>query len=137
MTERIWRLIFGSLCLIFLSLEWYTAIYSLVGIAVFEGITNLRLPILLSKLSFIEKNSHFMMQDTMIIKPENRKIIAFEAQRMFRLSVSIFVAIPLLLYPDALWFLPWFVGIMLTMSGITGICPMMLLLQWSGFKSTT
>ncbi|RDH85312.1 MAG: DUF2892 domain-containing protein [endosymbiont of Galathealinum brachiosum] len=56
---------------------------------------------------------------------------------MFRLTVSIFVAIPLLIFPQSLWFFPWFVGIMLTMSGVTGVCPMMLLLQWLGFKSAT
>ena len=137
MTERSWRFVFGILCLIFLTFEYYNAIYVIVAIAVFEGITNLRLPIILSKLSFMNKNSHFMIQDTMAIKPANRKTIAFEAQRMFRLSVAIAIAIPLLLYPETLWFLPWFTGIMLTMSGITGICPMMLLLQWAGFKSTT
>jgi len=136
MTERIWRLIFGSLCLIFLALEWYSAIYVIVGIAIFEGITNLRLPVLLSKISFLNKNNPLMIQDTLTITPENRKTIPFDAHRIFRLSLSLIVIVPLLLFPQALWFVPWFVGIMLTMSGVTGVCPMMLFLQWLGFKST-
>lgn len=137
MTERIWRLLFGSLCLIFLTFELYNAIYIMVGIAVFEGLTNLRIPILLSKFNFLKNKSPLMIQDNLSIAPENRKTIPFEAQRMFRLSVAIFVALPLLLFPQTLWFIPWFVGIMLTMSGVTGVCPMLLLLQWLGFRSAT
>ncbi len=136
MTERIWRLIFGFLCLLFLTLEWYNAIYVVVGVAIFEGITNLRLPVLLSKISFLNKNNPLMLQDTLTITPENRKIIPFDAHRIFRLSFSLMVLVPLLLFPQTLWFVPWFIGIMLTMSGVTGVCPMMLFLQWLGFKST-
>jgi DUF2892 family protein len=135
MTERVWRLIFGSLCLIFLTFGWIDGIYSLAAYSAFEGITNLRLPVLLSKINSLNKNNPLMIQDTLAISPENRKIIPFAAQRIFRLSISLFLAIPLLLYPQTLWFFPWFLGIMLSMSGLTGVCPMMLLLQWLGFKS--
>jgi hypothetical protein len=134
MTERIWRFLFGFLCILFLTFEFYDAIYTLLALTLFEGITNLRLTLLLSKTNLLQRTSKIMTTENLFIKPENRKNIPFDAQRMHRIIIPLFVGLPLIFYPQLLWFIPWLIGITLTLSGLSGICSMLFFLQWPGFR---
>jgi len=50
------------------------------------------------------------------------------AERIFRLSAGSVLALGLY-FNESLWWLPWFVGIMLTFAGVTNICLIILFLN--------
>ncbi len=125
MSERIFRLIQGACLLLLLYLQNEPLIYGYIALLLFEGITNWRIPILVSKIrygAFRESTS-----------PECRSI-PFDAERALRLVVAGLLIISYILFPIHLWFFPWIVGFMLFMAGITNICPMAMMLRWAGFQ---
>jgi len=129
MTERAYRLVVGISMLIFLFLQWDFAMYLLLFIWFIEALTNWRIPILVSKLRFPN-------DAIKVTEGENRNCtINYEAERMLRWVVFILVALGFLTYTtDLFWFFPWFVGLMLLLAGVTGICPMVMILRWIGMK---
>jgi len=101
-------------------------LYIFIGYLLFEGITNLRL-FNISKL---------FSQTTIKNEPidSNGSILNYiEADRALRIVIAAIIYIALL-FPNLLWFLPWFISGMLIMAGITNICPMNLFLKWAGFR---
>ena len=65
---------------------------------------------------------------------QNNVRINFEAERALRLVVAATLVITYILFPNQAWFLPWFVGVMLTFAGVSRFCPMVLALKWIGLK---
>lgn len=128
MSERIFRLILGVSLLLFLLMQWQMAIYGYIVLLMFEGVTNWRIPILVSKLRYGDKFQEYVEDSSSDAK------VQFDAERVLRFVVGIFVVISFILLPDLLWFFPWFVGFMLMMAGITNICPMVMFLRWVGFR---
>jgi hypothetical protein len=128
MTERAYRIILGAVLLGLLFLKWELAIHVYIGLLIFEGITNVRIPILVSRLRF---GSHYSPDS--LLSPGCSKI-PFDAERALRLIVASFLILSYVLFNQALWFFPWFVGAMLLNAGITNICPMVMGLRWSGFR---
>ena len=104
------------------------AIYGYIVLLMFEGVTNWRIPILVSKLRYGDKFQEYVEDSSSDAK------VQFDAERVLRFVVGIFVVISFILLPDLLWFFPWFVGFMLMMAGITNICPMVMFLRWVGFR---
>jgi len=95
----------------------------------FEALTNWRVPIIVSKVLYpndIIKES----------EGENQKSsVNFEAERMLRWITMVLILLGILNYTESmLWYLPWFVGLMLLVSGVTGICPMVMALRKMGLK---
>jgi len=105
-------------------------LYALIAIAAFEAVTNLRIPRAVSRRRFGTDGDptegclgiHFTQRT------------GFEAERGWRLSVSGMLAVSTVLYPDALWFLPWFMAFAILGAGVSGVCPMLLALKWAGLK---
>ena len=128
MSERIFRLLLGATLLIILFFEWNDLLYVYIGIITFEGLTNWRIPNLISKLrhrpAYIE-----IATDAPRIYLYN-----FEAERAFRLVIAMLLFISCFAFPKTLWFFPWFVGFALFMAGITGICPISLSFKKLGFR---
>lgn len=125
MSERYFRIILGSSLLIILYFDVKYALYTYIGIMFFEGITNLRIPIILSRLRYGELTE----------PPEATNFrINFEAERALRLAIGIFLIISYIFFAELLWFIPWFIGIMLLSAGITNNCPMYATFKWLGFK---
>jgi hypothetical protein len=128
MSERIFRLLLGATLLIILFFEWNYLLYVYIGIITFEGLTNWRIPNLISKLrrgpAYLETAA-----DTPRIYRYN-----FEAERAFRLVIAMLLLVPCIVFPKTLWFFPWFVGFALFMAGITGICPISISLKKLGFR---
>jgi uncharacterized protein YqhQ len=58
----------------------------------------------------------------------------FEAERMLRVVVIALLVVSFILYPELLWFVPWFIGVMLLLAGITKICPMVIFFHYLGFR---
>jgi len=103
-------------------------LYIFIGYLLFEGITNLRL-INISKLF-----SQTVSNDPPIENNCSTTLLNYiEADRALRIIIAVFIYVPLI-FPDLLWFLPWFISGMLIMAGITNICPMNILLKWAGFR---
>jgi hypothetical protein len=128
MNERTYRLIQGGIILSGLVLEFDWLIYLFLCTSVFEGLTGLRIPVLVSRLRK-QPTVHAMDPD---VTPARR--IPIEAERMMRLTVSALLAVSYLIYPEETWFFPWFMGTMLVMAGISNICPMVIYYRWLGFR---
>jgi Protein of unknown function (DUF2892) len=128
MSERICRLLLGGILLIILFFEWNDFLYVYIAIITFEGLTNWRLPNLISKL----KRSSTYLEIPLDV-PRTSKY-NFEAERAFRLVIAISLFVSCCVFPTTLWFFPWFVGFALFMAGITGICPISISFKKLGFR---
>ena len=130
MSNRQYRLLYGAIILIALYFEQIMIIYFLIGITVFEAITNYRLPKIISAL--IHKNADNPLEGSLGI---NFKIRTnFEAERGWRLMVATMLSLSLFVFPETLWFLPWFMGLAIFGAGVSGVCPMFLMMKWFGLK---
>ena len=128
MTERVYRIFLGSSLLLLLYVGNPKLIYAYIGFLIFEGVTNLRGPILISRLRYGADYQKDLGFENVTCKT------TFEAERALRLVASVLVLVPYAFFARPLWYVPWFVGIALTVAGITGICPMYMLLSKIGFK---
>lgn len=123
-------MLYGAALLIALYFDLTKAIYVLVFLAIFEAFTNLRVPRVVSGLrgGYIPDPA----EGTLGIAFKTRT--SFEAERGWRLSVSAMLLISVLVYPDQLWFIPWFMGFAILGAGLSGVCPMFLAMKWIGLK---
>ena len=130
MSERIFRIILGLILLLLLYFEQHLLIYGYIAFLLFEGITNWRIPMLISKLRGmpITANSGYLASMKTLTQ------INFEAERALRLVVVVFLVLSYIVFNQALWFFPWFIGFALLGAGLSGICPMVLSLRWIGFR---
>lgn len=146
MSERYFRIIVGLWLVTGLFLDSAIIVFSLLCLLLFEGLTNLRVPIIISRLRYGAEAA-----GSAVTEPASR--FSFEAERALRLLVVIFVATPMLqnlsgLIPSAdamvanmpldflglLWWLPWFVGFALIGAGLSGMCPMVIALRYFGLR---
>lgn len=129
MSERVFRIILGASLLLLLFLQNDNFIYAYIGLLLFEGITNWRIPILISKMRYgrsfnpIEESANSSCRN-----------IPFDAERALRLVVAILLITTYIIFPAQLWLFPWFVGFMLFMAGLSNVCPMAMCLYWLGFR---
>lgn len=128
MTERAYRFMFGFSMLLCLFMGWDYAIYALLGLLLAEGITNWRVPILVSRMRY--PMGGFQVTDSE--NPYYR--VHYEAERMLRWVMAAALGAGFIMFPKQLWFLPWFASLNLLLAGITGICPMVMLLRRLGLK---
>ncbi|MBI5040092.1 MAG: hypothetical protein HZB57_02475 [Gammaproteobacteria bacterium] len=129
MTERSFRLLIGVWLVLALLAGQPVASYVLMGVLLFEAITNWRVPILLAR---------FSRTATAVAEPAatapGECLIPFEAERAFRLIIAASIGLPMYLAPELLWWLPWFVAFALIGAGLSGMCPMVLALRWVGMR---
>ena len=130
MSNRLYRLLYGALLLVGLYFEFIVLIYALIGLALFEAVTNLRIPNLSSRL-----RSNYEPDPTEgTIGIDFKTRTSFEAERGWRIAVASMLALSIFVFPDALWFFPWFMGFAVFGAGVSGVCPMFLLMKWIGLK---
>jgi len=128
MSDRIYRLILGTLLLVSLYFEVGYLMVFLIGMLFFEGVTNLRLPLLLRKLQGKPEANR-------ALEPGQQKTrFDFEAERAWRLIVGLMLAITYLGFYDTLWFFPWFMGFAIFGAGASGVCPGLISVKWAGFR---
>lgn len=130
MSNRFYRLLFGGVLLLALYFDLYPLLYTLIGLTVFEAVTNVRIPGLVSRLRY--GNEGDPLEGSLGIHFVQRS--NFEAERAWRLSVATLLSVAVFALPDALWFLPWFMGFAILGAGVSGVCPMFLALKWIGLK---
>ena len=128
MSDRVYRLILGTLLLVSLYFESSRLMYFLIGMLFFEGATSLRVPLLLRKQhgrSVADSNQ----------TPAQRKIrFNFEAERAWRLFIGLMLLITYVLFYEKMWFFPWFMGFAIFGAGASGVCPGLIGLKWAGCR---
>lgn len=130
MSNRLYRLFFGATLLLALYFDVNQAVYALIGLALFEAITNLRIPLIVSRLRHDSDGDPD--EGSLGIQFPVRTL--FEAERGWRISVAAMLTISLFTFSDALWFFPWFMGFAILGAGVSGVCPMFLAMKWAGLK---
>lgn len=126
MTERSFRLVIGVWLVLAQLFALPAAGYALVGVLLFEGVTNLRVPLLMARLG--------RRPSPAVISSDVECLIPFEAERALRLLVASLLAISFFVLPDLLWWLPWFIGFAMIGAGLSGLCPMVHALRWIGMR---
>jgi len=131
MSERIYLAVIGAFILSVLYFEVDNMIYVLCLWLVFEAITNIRLTTLSLKL--------FPSPDPVgLTQFDTRQRFDFDALRAARIIIAFFLGGSFLLLSEygieMLWFFPWFMGFAILGAGVSGVCPIVLLTKWIGFK---
>lgn len=130
MSEKNFRILLGAWLIVGLLINVPYVIYALVGLLLFEGITNLRVPGLVTRARLGKQAN--IKKEAEDFNPNART--SFEAERGLRLIVAILILVPMISTAELLWLLPWFVGFALIGAGLSGICPMVLTLRWLGLR---
>jgi len=128
MSERNFRFLIGCWLVAAQLLGWSQAVLGLALLILAEGVTNWRVPVLVSRV--LGRPAPATCED----RPWGRRpLVPFEAERALRLIVASLLLCALG-FPDLLWWLPWFVGFAMVGAGLSGICPMVLGLRWLGLQ---
>lgn len=132
MSERFFRLIVGTFLLGSLYFEFQGGIIFLIGLLTVEGITNCRVPGLVTRL---RRAGAEEFRDSSELIPEiSRPRIAFDAERAWRLVVAGMLVLAVFVFPEQLWFFPWFMGFAIFGAGLSGVCPVLISLKLIGFR---
>lgn len=130
MSNRIYRFFFGLLLLLSLYFEMDYLVYAILIITLLEALTNWRIPILISRLRY--HNDGDANEGSLGINFKKR--IPFDAERAWRITVTLMIAVSYILFPETLWFIPWFIGFAVLGAGVSGVCPVYLGIKWIGFR---
>jgi len=130
MTDRFYRTMMGFALLVVLYFDYHIAMYSIIGLLFFEGITNIRVPIMVATIrKYLLKQDYAYADSGLVEQPK----FNIESERLWRIIVGLFLFIGYFLI-DALWFFPWFMGFAIFGAGLSGVCPVLLAIRWLGFK---
>lgn len=132
MSDRTYRLILGALLLLALYFDLHYFIYAATALLLLEGITNLRIPLLVQKV--LGTSSAIDETNDNLAPLQCNRCYSFEAERAWRLVVASMLFLTYALFYDLLWFFPWFMGFALFGAGVSGVCPMLIGIKWAGFK---
>jgi hypothetical protein len=102
--------------------------YFLIGMLFFEGITGLRVPLLLCKLT------GGRMADCNPAPGQRATRFNFEAERSWRLMMGLMLLVTYVLFYDKMWFIPWFLGFAIFGAGASGVCPGLYCFKWAGCR---
>ncbi|HEB99809.1 MAG TPA: hypothetical protein ENJ05_09890 [Thiotrichales bacterium] len=131
MSERMFRTLFGALLLIGLYFDQYPLIWGLVGLLLFEGITNWRLPVVVCRLRGRDGCAEAGRE---VLPDLCDSPVQFEAERAWRFVVAGFLASSLAVFQEGAWFVPWFMGFAIFGAGLSGVCPVLVSLKLMGFR---
>lgn len=132
MTERSFRIILGALLLVALYFGLASVVWGIIGILIFQGITNWRIPILVSRLRYGPGVRVNRCCSSNADRPLTR--INFEGERALCLVVALMLIPTYGPWNAQLWVVPWFIGFALFGAGLSGLCPMVLGLRKLGFR---
>ena len=127
MTERWYRLIQGVYLIIALYLEHDPMVYGFMVLLSIEVVTNLTLPVVLSRFRF----------GTPLADSDNQTsncIFNIDSERLLCLVVVLFLLMSYVYFSERIWFFPWFIAAMLLLAGIINICLMVMMFQYLGFR---
>ncbi len=131
MSERVFLFVIGAVILVSLYFEQNMMIYALCLWLLFEGVTG----ILFTRLShkFIP-----IAEPVGLTTFRTQQRFDFEALRATRIVIASFLGGSFFLLNEygieVLWFFPWFMGFAILGAGVSGVCPIVLITKWIGFK---
>jgi hypothetical protein len=131
MSERMFLFTVGAFILAALYIEIDIFIYGLCLWLVFEAITDIRLTTLSQKIM------HKTVPSGLTVFQTTQRF-DFDAYRAWRLMVAAMLGGSFILlneyHFEIVWFFPWFMGFAIMGAGVSGICPMILMIRWVGFR---
>ncbi len=131
MSERVFLFVVGAFILSALYIEIDLLIYGLCAWLVFEAVTNIRLTSLSQKLMKRSLSPGLTVFQT-------KQKFDFDAFRAWRIMAPLMLGGSFILLNEyqmeILWFFPWFMGFAIMGAGVSGICPMLLMIRWVGFR---
>jgi len=131
MSDRSYLFLLGLYILSALYMDMDLMIYVLVGVMLFEGITDITLTGITQKIRKVKL-------DPGLLRYESTPRFNFEAIRALRIFFAFMMITAYTAVHEydveMLWFLPWFFGFALLGAGVSGVCPVVLGMKWLGFK---
>lgn len=128
MTDRHFRVLLGISLLACLYYGQQPILAGVIGFLVFEGLTNWRLPLLITRLS----GTASIEEQGVLIEPSTR--FDFAAERLMRLLIAGMLYLSVFLFQQPLWWVAWFIGFAQLGAGISGVCPVLSALRVLGFR---
>ncbi len=126
MTDRLYRLIYGSIMLVALYFNISVLIYFLIGLMILEGVTNWRVPLLVNKLRGISPRVD--------VNAGSKCRIPIEAERIWRLMIGLTFLLTYVFFAEPLWFVPWFLAFVIFGAGASDVCPGLIAMRKVGCK---
>lgn len=131
MSERLFLFLTGAFILVALYFDVDMMIYGLCLWLMFEGVSGVTLTGLSAKLIMVKEPVGLT-----VFRTQQR--FNFEALRATRITIAVVLGGSFLLLNeyefDFLWFFPWFMGFAILGAGVSGVCPVLLITKWLGFK---
>jgi hypothetical protein len=131
-SERSYIFLVGVIIVLGLYLESAYIIFGLSGILVFEGLSNIRLPVLVRKLA------HKPPPTVDMHAPNTHNRYGLSAVRAWHMMVGTTLAasyyLAFVMGYSQMWFLSWVIGVAALGAGVTSSCPLYAALVWMGFK---
>jgi hypothetical protein len=121
MMERLYMFAVGIAVLTGLYFDLRGLVYGLIALMAFEGLTNLRAANLFRPQPAASAAGRPPRFD-------------FSAQRAWHLVVGSVLLISYGMFHGQLWFFTWFVAFAVTGAGLSGVCPVLVLLRAVGFR---
>jgi len=131
-TDRQFRFLFAAALLAALYFASQPALDALIGLLFVEGVSGRRLSVITTRLRYRGGPPPCRACD-LSVSPAG-PAIPFDAERAWRLVVGTMLLLACTVFPVSLWFLPWFMGFAILGAGLSGVCPVLLALQWTGFR---
>lgn len=129
MTENAYRLLLGMLLFLMLYIESDAMAYTLIAMTFFEGVTNWRLNLVVSKIL------HKITGHPVPVNPNNKNArIPIDSERAQRFAISIMFYLTYFVAPEEYWVLNWFFAVAILLSGIVMFCPVVSLFRYLGFR---
>lgn len=128
MSERAYRFVLGAALVLLLYFDLGILIFVYIAGLLCEGISNWRIPILVSRLRYGKD-----FTDTHARTPGSYRF-EFEAERGMRLVFASVLMVSYFILPKEFWYVNWLIGIALFLSGMVNFCPVAFSLRWFGFK---
>ena len=130
MSEHTYRMVMGTALLILLYTEIDILGYIIIGTIMIEGITNLRLNLLITRL----RNKFGANIPEMDGPPRKDYRFPFDAERAQRIMVAVSFAALFIYAPKELWIVNWLFAFGMLISGIVMFCPIIALFKAVGFR---
>lgn len=134
MTHRLYRLVLGILLLVSLYFDFSYVIWTLIVMLLLEGLTNLRIPLLIGRLRKLLGDPGRPAEEGMFNRRPGCARFNFDAERGMCLFMGLILLLSYVMFYDRLWIIPWFMGFALLGSGVSGMCPMLIAFRRLGFK---
>ena len=129
MSERNFRFVVSLVLLAALYLDLRLVVLGLTALYAFEGLTNWRVPILVSRWRGQALDTT-CDPGAVAVGPG----LNIEAEQVLRIVIAIALFVSIVFFAEAAWFVPWLIAFALRGAALTGVCPCILGLKLCGFR---